>query len=284
MSYLDRIRACNGWNPADFMPFVVDGESVGRVRPGFSEHLRHWPEVFRVQAGALGLHPSLTGFERRTQAVQQVMEHLVEQGPVSHLHGERFPVTASGREQAKFLVDRATAAYFGIRAFGQHLNGVVRKGGEWHMWVGLRSSSRRVFPGHLDHLVAGGLPWGISLEENLHKECYEEASIPAELARRAVPVGVVTYCKDAERGLKPDVLYCYDLALPEDFQPVCRDGEVEAFSLWPLDQVMERVRETDDFKPNCSLVIVDFLVRHGLMDPESPDYLEIVTGLHPPLP
>jgi hypothetical protein len=51
-----------------------------------------------------------------------------------------------------------------------------------------------------------------------------------------------------------------------------------------MDQVIERVRETDDFKPNCSLVIIDFLVRRGLIDPESPDYLAIVNGLRPPLP
>ncbi len=284
MSYLDRIRACNQWSPADFIPFLVDGERVGRVRPGFAEHLRQWPEVFELRADHLAISGHLQGFERRSAAVGEVLARLVEQRVVSYLHGERFPVTASGRDQAKFLLDRASAAHFGIRAFGQHLNGVVRRGGDWFMWIGRRSATRRVFPSHLDHLVAGGLPWGIGLAENLEKECHEEASIPPELARTAVPVGVVTYCIDSIRGLKPDVLYCYDLELPEDFEPLCHDGEVESFSLWPLEEVMARVRETEDFKPNCSLVIVDFLMRRGFIDPESPDYLEIATSLHPPLP
>lgn len=284
MSFLDRIEACNHWHPAEFLPFHVDGDCVGRVRPGFAEQLRQWPSAFQLEAGGLRLHPGLIGFERRTETLQEILGQLVEQGVVSHLHGEQFPVTASGREHAKFLVDRACAAYFGIRAFGQHLNGIVRRDGQWHMWIGRRSATRRVFPGHLDHLVAGGLPWGISLAHNLIKECHEEASIPKALAARAVPVGLVTYCRDSDRGLKPDVLYCYDLELPEDFEPACRDGEVEEFYLWPMDQVIERVRETDDFKPNCSLVIIDFLVRRGFIDPESPDYLAIVNGLRPPLP
>lgn len=284
MSFLDRIRACNQWNPRDFIPFLVDGEPVGRMRPGFAEHLRQWPAVFQVEADRLMLNPALEGFERRSAAVGEVLARLVEQGVVSYLHGERFPVTAAARDQAKLLLDRASAAHFGIRAFGQHLNGVVRRGGDWFMWIGRRSANRRVFPGHLDHLVAGGLPWGISLAENLEKECHEEASIPAELARTAVPVGVVTYCTDSVRGLKPDVLYCYDLELPEDFEPQCHDGEVESFSLWPLEAVMARVRDTEDFKPNCSLVIIDFLMRRGFIDTESPDYLEIATALHPPLP
>lgn len=284
MSYLDRIRACNQWDPRDFIPFLVDGERVGMVRPTFAAHLRQWPEVFEVDSGHLALNPRLVGFDRRTAVVAEVLAQLIAQGVVSYLHGERFPVTASSRDQAKFLLDRASAAHFGIRAFGQHLNGVVRRGGDWFMWVGRRSANRRVFPSHLDHLVAGGLPWGISLAENLEKECHEEASIPADLARTAVPVGVVTYCTDSIRGLKPDVLYCYDLELPEDFEPRCRDGEVESFSLWPMEEVMGRVRETEDFKPNCSLVIVDFLMRRGFIDPESPEYLEIASALHPPLP
>ena len=88
-------------------------------------------------------------------------------------------------------------------------------------------------------------------------------------------------------GFKPDVLYCYDLALPEDFVPGCQDGEVEDFVLWPIDEVARRVRDTTDFKPNCSLVVLDFLVRHGVIGPEHPEYLDITGGLHsaldPPL-
>jgi hypothetical protein len=44
------------------------------------------------------------------------------------------------------------------------------------------------------------------------------------------------------------------------------------------------VRESDEFKLNCNLVIIDFLVRHGYIDQEAPDYLEIVQGLRSPLP
>jgi hypothetical protein len=39
------------------------------------------------------------------------------------------------------------------------------------------------------------------------------------------------------------------------------------------------VRDTDDFKFNVPLVILDFLVRHGWLRPEDPDYVEIVAGL-----
>jgi len=47
--------------------------------------------------------------------------------------------------------------------------------------------------------------------------------------------------------------------------------------------VVERVRRTDDFKFNVNLVIIDFALRHGLVTPEDPEYLDLVTGLRRPL-
>jgi hypothetical protein len=81
-------------------------------------------------------------------------------------------------------------------------------------------------------------------------------------------------------GLRRDVLYCYDLDLPPDFRPECQDGELEEFMLMPVEEVAAIVRDTVEFKFNCNLVIIDFLVRHGLIGPDAPDYLAIVKGLH----
>jgi hypothetical protein len=44
------------------------------------------------------------------------------------------------------------------------------------------------------------------------------------------------------------------------------------------------VRDSDAFKLNCNLVIIDFLIRHGLLPQEDPDYLPILQGLRSPLP
>ena len=150
------------------------------------------------------------------------------------------------------------------------------------MWIGKRAQDRGICPGQLDQLVAGGLPYGISLDENLRKECYEEAGIDEELASCAVPVGLVRYRKMTERGGKEDVLYVYDLELPADFMPRNTDGEVEEFRLLPIEEVARIVRETDDFKLNCNLVIIDFLIRHGLLPPDHEDYLSLVSGLRCP--
>ena len=62
--------------------------------------------------------------------------------------------------------------------------------------------------------------------------------------------------------------------------PVGNDGEVERFELMPIAHVIEILRETDDFKFNVNLVLIDFLARHGLLDPDKePDYAAVIKGL-----
>jgi len=279
MSYLDRIEACNRHDLSHFLPFRIDGAQVGWVRPSFAEQLARWPQTFRVSPEAVELAAELQSFEARSAAVQAVIRALIGEGIVDRWHGEAYPVTAGDRNQAFLALDRASASYFGIRAFGQHMNGYVRDRNGLKMWIGRRSMSRAHEPGKLDHLVAGGLPHGMGLADNLIKECDEEAGIPTDLAEQAVPVGVVSYCAELKKGLKPDVLYCYDLALPSGFVPRPQDGETAEFYLWPVERVAEVVQASDEFKLNCSLVIIDFLIRWGYIPPDHPDYLALVAGL-----
>jgi hypothetical protein len=147
------------------------------------------------------------------------------------------------------------------------------------IWVARRSRFKATGPGKLDHIVAGGQPAGLGLMQNLVKECAEEAALPEALARRARPAGLVSYLTETSEGLRNDVLFAYDLELTPDFTPRNNDGEVEKFFLWPVARVMQVLAESDDFKFNVALVIVDFLVRHGLLGPEDPDYVDIVQGL-----
>jgi len=283
MAFLDRIRALNNHRPGEFVPWFVGGRRVGRLRPELAALLLRNRNAFVACDAGVALDPALADFASRSAALAEAVAALVVEGRVSHVQGESYPVTAGGREEALCVLDRAAAAQFGIRAFGQHLDGYVRREDGLHLWIGRRSADRLHWPGRLDNLVAGGLPHGITLADNLVKECAEEAGMPADLARSARPASVVTYAQVAAQGFKPDVLYCYDLELPADFVPRCTDGEVEAFHLLPVGEVARRVADTEEFKPNCNLVVLDFLVRHGVVGPDHPEYLDIVSGLHPAL-
>src|SRR3546814_9408795 len=138
------------------------------------------------------------------------------------------------------------------------------------MWTGRRARDKHTYPGMLDNTVAGGQPLGLSLRENLVKECAEEAAIPRALAERAIAVSAISYRHMTEVGFKPDVQFCFDLELPPDIVPRNTDGEIESYHLRPVEEVAAIVSETRDFKFNCNLVVIVFLARHGLPAPEGP--------------
>ena len=281
MSYLDHIKACNTYDLTHFRPFLIDGARVGWVRTEFMGRLSAFTDVFRVAEDVVSLAPALAEPAARTEAVAEVLGRLVTAGALQPLRGEDYPVGFGWGGPELMRLDRAAVPCFGIRAHGLHVNGVVRAADGLKMWIGRRAADKPVAPGKLDNMVAGGQPVGLSLAANLLKEADEEAGIPAALAARAVPVGAISYCMEGGDGLKRDVQFCYDLDLPPDFRPVNRDGEMSGFALMPIAEVAARVRDTDDFKFNVNLVIIDFLLRHGLLGPDDqPDYLALVSGLH----
>lgn len=276
---LRHLRILNSWDPGNFTGFYFRGQRYGYLKPALCEVLRQWPDYFHFVDERVELNARLDSFEVRSQVLEEVTGALVEQGVISHAHGECYPVTSSGRETAIATIDRTAAPYFGLRAYGQHLNGFVNTPDGLMLWIARRSADRRIYPNKLDNMVAGGLPHALSLAENLRKECMEEASVPAALAARARPVGVLNYCRETPLGLKPDILYCYDLELSPDFRPSNRDGEVAEFMLLPVEQVLALVGDGDEFKLNCNLVLIDFFIRHGILNPEAEGYLDLCLGL-----
>ena len=118
----------------------------------------------------------------------------------------------------------------------------------------------------------------------MRDECAEEANIadPALLAKLR-PVSCISYqgFNPDRWGLKPDVLFCFDLELPPDFVPTPVDGEVACFTLMSIDEIVKDLRdwENDNWKPNVGVVLVDFLIRHGFVSADDRDYLELVDAL-----
>jgi len=279
LSFSDRIAACSVFDAARYLPLRVDGAEMGLIEQGFAETLRRFPQVFQLVGGAVRLNPSLAGFDARTAAVDGVLRELNREGCFPAWREEPYPVGTGFAQPAAFTMERAATPRFGVRGYGVHLNGYVRQGKDLLMWVARRSLDKAMAPGKLDQIVAGGQPFGLSLRDNLVKECGEEAAMPPQLVAHAVGVGAVSYCTERAEGLRRDVEFIYDLELPADFTPVNTDGEVAAFELWPIERVAATVRDTDDFKFNCSLVAIDFLIRHGFVEPDHPEYQDLVHGL-----
>lgn len=281
MSFLDRIRDCdNAGALADYLPFAVADTRIGWVHRNFAPQLERFDDVFERTDEGIALSPGLDSYAARTEAVDGPLRTLDREGHFAGWRDESYPVGTGFHHQPFFEMERTAVPRFGVPAYGVHIHGYVREGDDILLWIGKRAMDKPTYPGKLDQMVAGGQPVGLGLMENVIKECGEEAAVPPDLAATARPAGAVSYTHESEDGMKPDVMFIYDLELPRDFVPRNTDGETAEFHLLPALEVMEITADTTDFKFNCAVANIDFFIRHGLLTPENPDYVDITRGLH----
>lgn len=283
MPFADHIRACNNADPSCLLPLLAgDGQRIGWLPSANAAALARFPHVFAVEPERVRL--VATGdIAAVSAAVDDVVEALVVERRVPKWRNETFDVMTRWGEEPLFRLDRGAVPFFGVRAYGVHLNGYRFVDGNLHLWIGRRALDKQVAPDKLDNIVAGGIGNGHGIVATLYKEADEEGGIPASLVARARPAGAVSYLMRTALGVRDDVLFVYDLELPAEFTPKNRDGEIVRFELIPAERVLEQVRSTDYFKFNVNLVILDFAMRHGLIPVDDPEYLDIATGLHRPL-
>lgn len=280
---LQRIERINSFRPENFVPFLVAGQAVGRVRRDIVKTLSQWPDVFVRAAEGIHLAASLDNYENRTRALEAVVATLEAQGAFSFPPmREPYPVKGGWGEEPLFEIERNATILFGVPVFGVHVNGYHYENKDLKIWLQLRSKTLRAWPGVYDQMAAGGQPVGISVYENTIKELGEEALLPRAIAERVVPVGTVSYAQEMREGVRIDTLFIWDLELPAGVVPRPDGVEVESFTCFDSGNLLDRINDPEDaaFKPNAALVLADFFIRHGRIGPDSdPDYAAILGRL-----
>jgi 8-oxo-dGTP pyrophosphatase MutT (NUDIX family) len=274
------IAACNNLDlPGNLVAFRMAGATVGWLAPPIMEALASEPALFDRQGSAFALAARFTTNADRSAALADAARALAERG-LLRLRGEAFDVRAGPDGPVVAVLDRGAIPVFGIVAQGVHLNGLVRRAEGLQVWVGFRSRHKAIAPGQLDHLVAGGIPAGLTAMQTLVKEAAEEASLPPELAAHARPTGTrIGYVMRNEEGVRRDRLHAFDLVLPNSFVPRPQDDEVERFELWPARRLLEAVRDGDEVKFNVNLVLIDLFLREGLIPAGSAEARALREGL-----
>ena len=279
MTYLRHLEACNRFDPDRFLPLLLAGRRVGFVRRDNARALDAFPHLFRISSERIVLADGIEGADAATVALCEATDGLIRAGVFDQRRGELFAVTDGWRGPLLFELDRGAVPFFGTCSYGVHLNG-WRPGADGpDLWIGKRAQDKKIAPGQLDNLVAGGMGSGYGAWETLLKEAAEEADMPEALTVHAQAVGAIRYRMELPDGMRDDVLFLYDIQTPAAFTPRNTDGEIEDFRVLPARECLRLVRETDRFKFNVNLVLIDFGLRHGLIVPEDQDYLALVEGL-----
>lgn len=253
-----------------------------------------------------------------TAAFQELVDICIAQDTfrlMAKKHSEPFTVlswptsqgeggTGTGKGGAgaeKVTMERFAAPLFGILLQGAHMIAYVRSRATENdcgvisgLWIPRRAKHLFSSPNMLDATVAGGIAAGTTALETIIKEAGEEATLPPELVRTRVrSTGLLTYVSstDAIHGwpgesglLCPGIVYTYEMELPEDVVPKPHDGEVGSYSLMSVGDVQAAL-QNNEFKPDAAVVVVDFLIRHGVITAENErNFVQINEHIHRRLP
>ena len=296
MTFLDCIASCNRHDLSRFTPFHMADRAVGWIRSDTLPLLRAYEDIFDFADGIVTLSPRLDTCTARSQALLKVARGLdARDGVLPPWRDEVYPVftdpahpefaspdpTSNSTAEPLAHVTRSAVLFFGVPAWG-------------------RASQRLCGGRERAQGVAGTARTGLfrlPRQTRQHggrrpargAECYrqpgqgspEEAGIEAGTIARARPEGGISYTVETPFGLSIGTIFVYDLKLPSAFTPRCHDGEVAEFLLLPAGEVTEMAATTAEalhFKPNSALVILDFLLRHGVLDGAS-DRAEIAAAL-----
>jgi 8-oxo-dGTP pyrophosphatase MutT (NUDIX family) len=256
-------------------PLRVGTAHAGWLDEQRAARLAGFADVFAVNSDGVSFLPSLHDEPSRTKAVAGVTATLAAEGALTQWRDEFYAAAPAFGAPPWFLLERAAARYFGVHTWAAHVNGVVRGPPKAQMWFARRSEGKAIDPLKLDNLVGGGIAAGAAVGETLAKEAWEEAGIQNELALRALPAGAVHIWREQPDGLQSETIFLHDLWLPGDFAPANQDGEAVDHRLVAMDEAARLIAltdEPDEVTADASLVVLDFLLRQGAVDPATPAY------------
>lgn len=270
-----------------------DGFLLGKIPPYVVQRLPKMLSVIRRDDQKKTLTVcELGGEANRSAAFAKLCDYLKSSNTFECCLGWRNELYGvyTQAHQLYFTIERSCACLFGLTTYGVHITGYqpAEKPEDYKIWVPRRSFTKPTWPGMLDNTVAGGLGYPAGMWETAIKECGEEAGLSASYVESHIrQAGVVTYefqkspdMHSEDAVFQPEVECVYDLVMDPGVFPKPTDGEVHSFELMTV-PVVRQLLVQGEFKYNCALVLIDFFIRHGIVNYENePDYLELVSRSH----
>ena len=261
-----------------YRPLIVDGIALGWLDDARAARLARFDTVFRVDNARIVFAATLRNCEERSASLIGVTNTLRAKGEFPAWRDELYAASSTFGAPPAFRIERGAARWFGIRTWAVHVNGVVGEGNASELWFARRSPDKGVDPGRLDNLVGGGITAGARVDETLRKEAWEEAGIPADVARRATAAGAVHVRRALADGLERETIFVHDLALSRHFVPANQDGEAiehRRVDLYEAARLIAIETGPDEVTVDASLVVLDFLLRTGAIAADAHHYLAL---------
>lgn len=285
MNFIPAIQIFKYANTKGFVPLHVGLACFGLVRPEIANALAEFPKVWVKKDNILYLHDSLHDAEVRTRAVDDVMRQLSAKGiipmePDYAAFGgtEWFPVGKQRKTNPLFKVRRFYSRFLGVQFDSIVVNGYHKEG----YWMAKRSEHVDHAKGLYDSMIVGCIRAENSMEDEIIEEGASECGLPEELAQHVKPVSQMQFFwNDRHGNLVNEVFYIFDLDTgPVGFTPhVVEPHEVAGFVSVPFAEQLKMIEQGKLVKPEMMVTMLDFLLKHGHIPSDHPEFLHIKTLL-----
>ena len=251
--------------PADFLPIQLIGgsavnQTIGHLNPEFISYLQESlakDPIRFISTSPDQIQIALGKPRELSESLYQLAQRMRLGGFIPGWRNEDFAwLDQNGHKY--FRLERAAFRTFGFRSMATHMNGYTKAN---TLWLGRRSETKSTDPGRLDNIAAGGITADETPWVSARRELWEEAGVPPQLADEIEPVGRIHMRRPIPgRGFHDELLFIYDLELPDHFVPTNHDGEVSGFIEISLAEAAARIL-ADEFTSDAAFVTADFILR-----------------------
>lgn len=239
-------------------PLWVAGTLHGRIIEAVGLELARLPDIFISSPEGFQLRDEGLGAEARGELLQRAALALRDAGLVPGWRDE-LCILFGGEDTELARFERGAFRTLGLQNRAVHVNGFRADG---RQWVARRSADKLSSPNMLDNMAAGAITAGESPQDCALRELWEEAGVSGELASEVKFSGhQLRSLRPLPHGVHDELILCADLLVPNNFRPVCQDGEVAEFLGMQPHEARAALR-AGEFSVEAAMVVRNWLERH----------------------
>jgi hypothetical protein len=118
---------------------------------------QHFNYFSRFKFLRILINPTYKTYDEISEAFHKVLLDLKAKGyfkkELDGWRNECYHVRSRFSQKPLFKIERASVSLFGIKSYGCHVNGYIKKDGQYYLWIARRSYQKPTYPGMLDNFV-----------------------------------------------------------------------------------------------------------------------------------